>query len=565
MPVVRRLKTQTEAYWRDEFQITPDDLDVVSGVILDAGEPVSLGALATAVISRRLDNERTSVASQAASGDLYQPKNTYDVGQTLVFSALDHTTAEVIGVREGQNPKYGAFQVIRVAFEDGSEREYAAACDIPHPLNRPAEELMLGGDPDLSDAEVIAAYDAYVGSGLLAVLDTSEDYVRFSDRWFLKELLPEINVGHMNLAEAAIYLSARPMSSEEILNQVSLDVAASEEALLFAMNRALANDDRFDNVGAPEDPLWYLLSLEPSAIKDPPTILENGIRATGGEYVGLTQLEMIEDIGDELDEIPSGESTSPDRFDFELTFPYLYTGTMPACTALLESLAAPDALYFPVEIMDASKHETFQAWVVPGKRYICGLDDWYDAVNARVGARIQVRRTDDDAPITLSVTREKERRNEWVRTVQLEDDDFGLQLRPPHQQQRAAETDVNMVVDVPEADALAAYMTRDEMRELSIGQLVRAAFHHLAGLTGSGYAHAKSVYAVANTIRRTGAAPVFSELTTQACFDPIGQGLWAYDHALDGQVYATPEDMLNRPLSTRDNVVKDQAVPYTGR
>jgi hypothetical protein len=60
--------------------------------------------------------------------------------------------------------------------------------------------------------------------------------------------------------------------------------------------------------------------------------------------------------------------------------------------------------------------------------------------------------------------------------------------------------------------------------------------------------------------------PVFAELTRQACFDPIDQpGMWAYDHSLEGTVYRTPDEMRERPMSQRDNVVRDQAVPYTGR
>jgi len=565
MPVVRRLKTQTEAFWRDEFEVTPEDLNVASGAILEAGEPQSLTSLASAVMIRRLGKERESVAHKVTSGEIYQPKMTYEVGQTLVFSALDYASGQVTSIRDGKNPKYGEFQVIRVAFQDCGEREYACALDVPHPLNRPVEELLGDGDPNLNDTDVVDAYDAYVASALAPLLESDSDYVQFGDRWFLKELLPEIDVGHLNLAEAALYLASHPMTAREIFSELALDVAGSEEALLFAMNRALTEDERFDNVGHAAEPLWYLYALEPEAIKNPPVILENGIRATGGEYIGLTLLEMVESIGDELDDIQSTPSEAQDSFDFEVTFPYLYAGALPARSGLLRALPEASGQYYPIEMLDEESDKRFQAWVVPERRYICGLDDWYRTMNVGVGARIRVRRTDHPTTLAISANRVRGTRKQWVRTALVADGKFRLEMRQPPQQMQAVEVDSDMLLDVPEPDAVAKHMAREENRTLSVGALVRAAFHYLAGLTGTGYAHAKSIYAVANMIRRTGAVPVFSELTAQACFDPMGQGMWAYDHALDGRVYHTPDEMLNRPLSTRDNVVKDQAVPYTGR
>ncbi len=66
-------------------------------------------------------------------------------------------------------------------------------------------------------------------------------------------------------------------------------------------------------------------------------------------------------------------------------------------------------------------------------------------------------------------------------------------------------------------------------------------------------------------MRRVGSVLVFAELTRSACFDPVGNGFWAYDAALEGAVYRTPVEMRERPQSTRDDLVKDQVVQYLGR
>ena len=58
--------------------------------------------------------------------------------------------------------------------------------------------------------------------------------------------------------------------------------------------------------------------------------------------------------------------------------------------------------------------------------------------------------------------------------------------------------------------------------------------------------------------------PVFSILTRNACFDPVGNGEWAYDGSLEGQLYETPEEMRERPLSHRNDLARDQVVRYAG-
>lgn len=563
MAAVRKLKTQTEEFWRDEFEVTDEDLDLVAGVILDSGQPQPLGVLSTTIMLRRVQQEREAVARQAASGDVYQPKGEYEVGQQLVFSALDFLHGEVVGAREGHNPKYGEFQVIRVAFSDGAEREYASGLDYPHPLNRPAEELLGGGDPDISDADVVSAYDAYVSGALERELAGSEEYVPFGEQWFLRELLPEINVGHLNLAEAVIDTSGHPMSAADMIRELDLGTG-SETAQLFALNSALAADERFDNVSQTEHPVWYLKALEPAALRQPPAILSAGLRAAGGEYMGVTLLDVVDEIGDELDDVQSVIVRERENFDYTVTFPHLYAGTMPATVQFLGRLPVSGTTHFAITLEISKTGERFEAWVVPDRHYVAGLERWYEAVGMKVGGRVAVRATDDPMTYSLSVSEGRERRSEFVRTAVVRDGSLDITL-PTRRSAVAEWVDANMHVEVPEPEDVAQFMASPENAEMPVSALVRMAFNQLAGLTGAGYVHAKTIYSVANLIRRTGTVPIFAELTRQACFDPIGQGMWAYDHALEGVLYETADEMRERPHSTRDNVAKDQAVPYTGR
>ncbi len=563
MAAVRRLKTQTEAFWRDEYAVTEADVDLVTGAILDSGRPQPISVLATTVILRRVQQEREAVARQAASGAVYQPKGNFEVGQNLTFSALEFVPGRVVAVREGHNPKYGSFGVIQVAFADGTEREYASRLDIPHPLNRPAEELLGGGDPEISDADIVAAYESSVSEALERALRKREEFVPFSEQWFLRELLPEMGVGHLNLAEAVIDTAGHPMTALDIVHELGL-AAVSENAQLFALNSALAQDPRFDNISRTDDPVWYLKALEPQALRQPPAILGNGLRALGAEFLGVTLLDVVDDIGDELDDLQSVIVRERANYDFELVFPHLAFGTMPASQQFVSRLPLSGSKYVRIELVDGGSGKRYEAWVVPDRHYVCGLQDWYKAADAAVGTQVAVRTTDDAMVFTIATTHGKERRTEFVRTAVVAKDELDIQL-PTRRSQVREGIDANMHIGVPDREALVRFMELPKNAEMPIGMLVRLAFNRVSGLTGTGEVHAKTVYSVANLIRRTGAVPVFAELTRQACFDPVGEGKWVYNRSLEGTVYSTPEAMRERPQSTREKLLRDQAIPYTGR
>jgi hypothetical protein len=168
------------------------------------------------------------------------------------------------------------------------------------------------------------------------------------------------------------------------------------------------------------------------------------------------------------------------------------------------------------------------------------------------------------APMTFEIaaTPVRGKRSEWVRSAAVVDGRLVLQM------QRATigvRSDRNMLTDVPDRQSVADMMARTAAQQLSLPAVVRMAFEELAKLNSKGVVHSKSIYAVANMLRRTGAVPIFAELTRRACYDPVGDGFWAYEPALESSVYRTADDMRERPLSTRGDLIKDQVVQYLGR
>ncbi|MFO7918539.1 MAG: hypothetical protein R6V13_10715 [Anaerolineae bacterium] len=560
MPGFRKLKTQQEAFWRDEYQVSGEDLDLVTGVILDEGTPQPLNVLTSTIILHHFRQEQREVSQQAEQGTVYRPVDEHGMGDELVFSLLDFAVGEVVGVREGNNPRHEPFSVIRVDFGE-KEREFASDFDHAHPLNRPVEELVSRTDEEIDEADLIRLFEHYVARELEPVLEEDEDFLRFGDSWFLSALLPEAHIGHLNLAEAIIYEAGEPVKAEEMVEDLELQ-SGSLDAQLFALNRALGEDERFDDVSMDDTPTWYLRALEPEAIYERPRVHEVGYRAEGEEHLGLTMLDVVEEIGDELDDVETMILEEVSDVHFEIVFPHLQAGTMPATRQFMRHLPSDTGHHFPVTFIDQSAEEPMTVWVVPEEGYVCGLEDWYAQVGMCVGGRVTVKALEDPLTFEIAVEPERDGGSDWVRSVSVEDDRLVLQMQRAN---IAVDCDPNMIVDIPNPQEIVRLMESTAESDPPLGSLVRTAIRELVKLSSRGVVHAKAIYSVVNLLRRTGAVPIFAELTRNACFDPVGEGFWGYDPELEGEVYTGPEEMRERPLSEREDVLRDQVVQYLGR
>ena len=101
-------KTQTAAFWRDQFEIDEEDLDFFHDQILDAETPLTTRQLAMLIIQDYQRRETSRMESELSKGRIYQPSEAYEVGQTLVFPAMDFAVGEIVDKRRGQNPEHGA-------------------------------------------------------------------------------------------------------------------------------------------------------------------------------------------------------------------------------------------------------------------------------------------------------------------------------------------------------------------------------------------------------------------------------------------------------------------------
>jgi hypothetical protein len=252
--------TETPEYWQSEFSATEDDINHLYEVLVEDGTPRPIERLARAIMEHRQRLEEEAQAQQMrAQGIIYQPKRAYSVGQRVLFPRLEGASGTVIAVRPGENPEYGDFDVIQVEMSNNEVREFAARFVHPHPLNE--DEARISVD------DLYVLYGSHVVRALKSALLRHPEFITVGDQWFLADMLTEVHIGHLNIAEAVIDLTEMPLPTEALLKQVDLPSEIPLAAQAFALNYALSRDPRFVNVGDEHVQVWALVRQEtPEAV-----------------------------------------------------------------------------------------------------------------------------------------------------------------------------------------------------------------------------------------------------------------------------------------------------------
>ena len=219
-----QLQTETETYWTESFTVTEGDLEYLFSVFLEDETPLTSREIARLLVQYRAKQEAQTLRRQIEKGEIFQPKNSYSVGQQLVFPALNYKVGEVIAQRPGHNPEHGEFTVIQVDFGDGKAREYATALTSPHALN-------LDASPEAQSAiaseETIDRIMGQYGDDIIYLLEErlreTDDVAYFAGRWFLRSLLADVGIARLHLAEAVLVMhEGGPLDTPSIAKEVDL-------------------------------------------------------------------------------------------------------------------------------------------------------------------------------------------------------------------------------------------------------------------------------------------------------------------------------------------------------
>ena len=499
-----------EGYWED-FQLEDEDVDFLYNHLLEKETPLSTRDLVSAIAEERIRREKVALEQRrTAYGEIYQPKGSYRVDQHLVFPAFSWQPGKVIDIRPGENPDTAKFEVIRVAFEGGEQREFAANLEA-HILNEPPK--ISADDTSLDVKKVLDEYGDSLVEYLEEDLQTRPDFERIAGNWFPRALLVDVNVGHLNLAEAVLDMAGGgPLPTSMLIDQIGLVSDVNSQLLEFSLDWAMQNDSRFDEVGPAGKILWFLHRLEPPEVLEPPIYL----RYPGTEYDrSLLSKEMLvleRDLDDELSPLYT-RTPQLDEVEIRLIYPHWRAGTLPLSAQVKHLFpTAYEAPRIRFMLVDGDTGENFPSWVVREKRYVYGLRNWYESRGLIPGSLIHVRRGKKPGEVILKTEHRRSNR-EWMRTV-LVGSDGGI-VFAMLKQYVTSSFDDRMAIAVPDVEALDQVWARGSRDHHSLERILMGMVRELSKLNPQGHVHASELYAAINIVRRMPPGPILVQLASQ--------------------------------------------------
>ncbi len=528
-------RTQTAAYWEDEYEFGANDVGRIHDQILDLGRPVSSEELARLEIERLCRQEEESIRAGLSEGQLYRPREEYQEGEELIFPALDFARGTVKGSRPGRNPEYGDFTVIQVELHEDAggsveTREFASGLIGPHALDQVAgkEDLLAAGELQ-GLAELYDAYGDIVKDEMAEVLTAHKEFVLYKEDWFLRELLASIQTGHLHIAEALIEVQGRPMQPAEFLTDLGLPAEIPEVVQILSLNYALEGDERFDNIGDSGRDIWYLRRLIPHPVVEPPARLALSRVAYNRNDISPELLEIEQDIDDEgSGREVWGEGRRIYHTTIALTYPHRRCGTLPLTLRTRALFPQATRHHTPIVLLDGQTGAKMQGWIVHAASFVYGLEKWYSDNKLPVGARIKLERTRDPRVITVDYERQRLQPT-WIPLVRAEGNAILFQMR---KLPISCDFDERLAIAEDNPVAIDKIWSETRARGDSPLEIMTQIMPSLIKLSPQGTVHAKTIYSAVNVLKRVAPGPVFALLSKRAEFVSMGGGYWTFDPAL---------------------------------
>lgn len=515
-------------FW-NQVGSTDADVERLYRLLLDRGNPTPSRDLAAHLVAFHWRDEQERLAQAAArTSPVYQPKQTYAVGQTIHFPALGEREGIVKKLRSGDNPRIGPFQIMSVKFEgDAHLHELAMSFERDHALN--AEPEQKRDALNLSQEEAQSQYGEPIRTRIVQRLGAKNDFVHAGDFWFLRELIPQINPGYLNIAEAAIEQGGEAVRTTDLVKILEMTDTKGATAT-FAVNAALATDPRFDAVGPRGDSRWFLSRLEPPEAFEYPQVL----RAAPPSHVTLApQLESIAaELQDEADYNGNAPAVVPGRDEVTvvLTYPHRLAGTLPLTPAVRALVPEFDNPRLKLTLKDPAGEKKITAIAVNEGNYIAGLTAWYNAWKLSPGAMLTLKRGGD--PLTLTIDPQLQReRALWIRVARVVGGrlSIGTERRPLHHKY-----DEEMLIVIGDPLGLIQ-LSEGAQAKAPLSALLDEIFPELAKLSSAGTVHAKSLYSAVNFVRRVGPRAVLSALSENRALTSNGGGYFVLNDGKKNQ------------------------------
>lgn len=517
-------ETQLSSYWQ-QFTLESSDIEQLYNHFLENQLPQTTEQLSELIIRHRVANDIQSIRRRMSGKTLYQPKETFAVGDELVFPSLNFATGTVTDIRKGHNPKENAFNVITVEAEDRTHT-FATELDNYHAANLGdggIEQLISMIDSD----SIVQQNLSDVSDTVLATLQENEDFLYLGGKWFVQSLLVEIGIGHLHLAEAVLDMqSGGPAATNAILPHLDLGKDTTDEVQAFSLNYAMLNDDRFDEIAPKGQVAWFLRRMEPEPVREVPARLQYKPQPYDEALLTLDLLQLERELSDEWSDYT--QSVAPASHTFALLYPHRLLGTLPLSIQLRSILPLGRSPRQQFTFKDADNEQPISVWVVKEGRYLYGLSEWYEENSIPVGGTITIRGTDEPNTFTIDCHRRARPRREDVRLASVDDNQLRFELS---RRRIACDYDALMLLGTDITAAIDALWNRFATQGRSLSAIVAMVMGELSRLSLQESVHVKTIYSAVNMIYRVPPAPLFAELVRHPAFKAVtgDYQYWMFD------------------------------------
>ncbi len=516
-------RTQAPDYWGPDFALTDSDIEQIYNHFLEVEKPQTATEIAQVIIAYRVAEEIKDIERLLAGRTIYQPQNSYKIGDELVFPAMKFSHGEVTAIREGYNPEFGQFNVIQVKIGK-SQREFAADLkEVDHPLNTSGVDDIIGSSKADLD-QLSELYGSQVEQKVTRSLESKEGFTRLGKQWFAKALMAEVNIGHLHLTEAVLEMSnGVPLHTDEILQHLDMDPTLHKEVLRFSLNYSLLQDDRFDEVAPANEIAWFLRRLEPDPVQNTPGRLKYTPIPYDKALLSPQLLLLERELDDEWSNLEVVANAQP--VVFSLTFPHRWAGTIPLSSQIWPLFPSSRSPRQRVIFKDEHMNKEIVGWVVQDQRYVYGLSEWYSENSIPVGGFIHLKPGPKPGIILLNFDRRRAQR-EWVRLATVADNRITFDLE---RRSVGCGYDDLLIVGTDVVAAIDALWRRAESQQRSIASLLAEIFPQLIKMNPQNTVHAKTLYSAINMLRRVPPGPLFAELVRHPAFQPVGDHYWRFE------------------------------------
>lgn len=510
--------------WMRNFSITNDDIDWLTNYLIEKETPLTTREIARLLVQQKLEKEQSEAEARYKDLQVYNPSKSYEIGDRLMFSHLEYAIGAVTDIRDGHAPNTPPFRVIKVVFDNPNHnaprgfKEFAAEYSAPHALADIADTIPQE-DNGLDVETILNANPTEILSHTLEALRKHKELRQVAGYWFAKDLVLDINIGTLHLAEAVLEMAnGGPLTAEEIIEQIGGISTSPLTLQVFSLNLAMSQDSRFDEVGPLGRVMWYLKRFEHEAVYTPPQVLRYKPIQYDEELLTEDMEELETELDDELTAIDFVGKLS--KATTHIIYPHRRAGTLPlnAKTRQIFPQARTPRIF--VHLIDSADGQRFNGWVVHEFDYVYGLWDYYTKYRLPIGAYITVARGEHENEILLSHEGHNAHKESLpVFTVSTTQIGFELKKRPI-----GATFDPLLILGVDDLNAI------DELAKFysnkTLVTILRAIIGELGRLYYQNAVHFTTIYSAVNVLRRCPPGPIFATLRANAEFEEYAKHYW---------------------------------------